>query len=122
MNDKWRDLIDNPPKGLDAIADLFDLSTDYEYPTPATLFIDLIGYTTEEHGEVLVKDITVIWVGSVTWNSVGSGKPSMITRIAHSTEKNTSEKYSKQKEKTNGRTTRSKCGSPVRNAKASTPN
>jgi hypothetical protein len=59
MNDKWRDLIDNPPKGLDAIADLFDLSTDYEYPTPATLFIDLIGYTTEEHGEVLVKDITV---------------------------------------------------------------
>ncbi len=59
MNDKWRDLIDNPPTGLDAIADLFDLSSDHEYPTPATLFIDLIGYTTEEHGEVLVKDISV---------------------------------------------------------------
>jgi hypothetical protein len=59
MNDKWRELIDNPPKGLDAIADLFDLSTNHEYPTPATLFIDLIGYTTEEYGYVLVKDISV---------------------------------------------------------------
>lgn len=59
MNDKWRELIDNPPKGLDAIADLFDLSTNHEYPTPATLFIDLIGYTTEEYGYVLVKDMSV---------------------------------------------------------------
>lgn len=70
MNDKWRELIDNPPKGLDAIADLFDLSTNHEYPTPATLFIDLIGLTTEEHGEVLVKDITV-YVGKLGYLELG---------------------------------------------------
>lgn len=70
MNDKWRELIDNPPKGLDAIADLFDLSSNYEYPTPATLFIDLIGLTTEQYGEVLVKDLSV-YVGKLGYLELG---------------------------------------------------
>jgi hypothetical protein len=47
------DLIDNAPETLSRIARLWSVSSNYEYPSPATVFIDLIGYTEEEFGEPL---------------------------------------------------------------------
>jgi hypothetical protein len=40
-------------KALDAIEDLFTWSSNYSYPTPATLFLDLIGYSEDHYGERL---------------------------------------------------------------------
>lgn len=57
MNDTYRKLIDEAPQRFENIADLWDSSQDYDYPTPATLFIDLIGYTLDEHGELLIGDM-----------------------------------------------------------------
>jgi hypothetical protein len=47
------ELIDNAPETLSRIARLWSVSSNYEYPSPATVFIDLIGYTEEEFGEPL---------------------------------------------------------------------
>ena len=47
------ELLDNAPETLSRIARLWSVSSNYEYPTPATIFIDLIGYTEEEFGEPL---------------------------------------------------------------------
>jgi len=47
------ELIDNAPETLSRIARLWSVSSNYDYPTPATIFIDLIGYTEEEFGEPL---------------------------------------------------------------------
>lgn len=47
------ELIENAPETLSRIARLWSVSSNYEYPTPATFFIDLIGYTEEEYGEPL---------------------------------------------------------------------
>lgn len=57
MNDTFRKLIDEAPERLGKIANLWDYSVDYKYPTPATLFLDLIGYSLEEHGELLCKNM-----------------------------------------------------------------
>lgn len=71
MNDKWAELINNPPTGLDRIAELFDLSADYEYPTPATLFLDLIGYSEEEIGEFLVPNLRQVARGYLELGKLG---------------------------------------------------
>jgi hypothetical protein len=47
------ELIENAPANLSRIAQLWSWSSNYDYPTPATVFIDLIGYTEEELGEPL---------------------------------------------------------------------
>jgi hypothetical protein len=47
------ELIDNAPETLSRIARLWSVSSNYEYPSPATVFIDLIGYTEKEFGEPL---------------------------------------------------------------------
>jgi hypothetical protein len=47
------ELIDKAPETLSRIAQLWSFSSNYDYPTPATIFIDLIGYTEEEFGEPL---------------------------------------------------------------------
>lgn len=47
------ELIENAPETLSRIARLWSVSSNYDYPTPATFFIDLIGYTQEEYGEPL---------------------------------------------------------------------
>ncbi len=60
MNDTFRILIANSTDRFDKIAALWDLSINYEYPTPATLFLDLVGYSLEEHGELLITDMTEI--------------------------------------------------------------
>lgn len=50
---KYYDLLDNAPTELEAIARLFSWSENYNYPTPATLYLDLIGYSEDELGERL---------------------------------------------------------------------
>ena len=47
------DLIENPPSCAESVARLWSWSENYDYPTPATLFLDLIGYSDEEIGEPL---------------------------------------------------------------------
>ena len=61
MNDTFRKLIDEAPSYADKVATLWDHSSQgYEYPTPATLFLDLIGYSLEEHGELFVSDMKTV--------------------------------------------------------------
>ena len=60
MNDKFRNLIDNAGPRFDKIATLWDHSTNFVYPTPATLFLDLVGYSLEECGELLISDMTMV--------------------------------------------------------------
>jgi hypothetical protein len=60
MNETFRILIENSTDRFDKIAALWDICTNYQYPTPATLFLDLIGYSLEEHGELLITDMTEI--------------------------------------------------------------
>ena len=61
MNEKLRELIDNSTDRFDKIATLWQHSCEmHEYPTPATLFLDLIGYSLEEHGQLLISDMTII--------------------------------------------------------------
>ena len=60
MNDTFRILIDNATDRFDKIAALWDHSLLCEYPGPATLFLDLIGYSIEEHGELLISDMTTV--------------------------------------------------------------
>lgn len=44
--DQARELVD----------DLWSWSQNYEFPTPASLFLDLIGYSEDEYGERLCAD------------------------------------------------------------------
>jgi hypothetical protein len=48
--DFWQ-LLENAPSYAEGVADLFHWSTNYDYPTPATLFLDLIGYSDKHFGE-----------------------------------------------------------------------
>lgn len=47
------DLLDNPPKEFENIAYLWVWSSNFDYPSPATVFIDLIGYSDDEYGVVM---------------------------------------------------------------------
>jgi hypothetical protein len=40
------------------VADLFSWSQNFQFPTPASLFLDLIGYSHDEFGEPLCQDAT----------------------------------------------------------------
>jgi len=51
MNNKAQDMIDNTSDLTKETASLFSWSENYEYPSPATLFLDLIGYSDEHFGE-----------------------------------------------------------------------
>lgn len=41
-----------------SIKDLYEWSTNYDYPSPYSVFLDLIGYSRDELGTALVADIT----------------------------------------------------------------
>ena len=41
---------------IDAVDDLFSWSESCEYPTPATLFLDLIGYSEEQFGARMCQE------------------------------------------------------------------
>jgi hypothetical protein len=38
------------------VDDLWSWSENYQFPTPASLFLDLIGYSADEFGELLCSD------------------------------------------------------------------
>lgn len=56
MSDKFWTLLETPPPGCSAVADLFHWSTNYDPGRgPSTLFLDLIGYSADEYGEALYR-------------------------------------------------------------------
>lgn len=47
------DIFEEPRKGAEETTALFSWSTNYEYPSPATVFLGLIGYGEEQYGEAI---------------------------------------------------------------------
>jgi hypothetical protein len=47
------EVLDECPPYAVAVSRLFSWSENFDYPSPATVFIDLIGYSTEQFGETL---------------------------------------------------------------------
>jgi len=47
------ELQENPPSYAQETAELFRWSANYDHPTPAALFLDLIGFSAENLGEPL---------------------------------------------------------------------
>ena len=82
MNDKFRNLIDNAGPRFDKIATLWDYSTNFVYPTPATLFLDLVGYSLEQHGELLISDMTTVvnQLGYLEMSMLGEALDEFATR------------------------------------------
>jgi hypothetical protein len=60
MSETQYDLIEAAPAHSEAVARLWSWSENYDYPTPATLFLDLIGYSVHEYGEPLISDMAEI--------------------------------------------------------------
>lgn len=53
---KFYELIENAVGTVSETANLFEWSENYEFPSPASLFLDIIGYSEDEHGERLCQD------------------------------------------------------------------
>jgi hypothetical protein len=54
-NQKFFDLCDTAPDYAEETAHLFSwCEGNYDFPAPSSLFLDLIGYSEEEHGKPLV--------------------------------------------------------------------
>jgi hypothetical protein len=53
---KFYELIENAPEKVEHTAGLFEWSENYQFPSPASLFLDLIGWSEEEHGERLCQN------------------------------------------------------------------
>lgn len=53
---RYYELLDNAPEKLEPIARLFSWSENYDYPTPATLYLDLTGYSDEYIGVELCAE------------------------------------------------------------------
>lgn len=51
MNESESQVLENPPVYAQGVAALAAWSGNYDYPTPYTLFCDLIGFNGEEYGE-----------------------------------------------------------------------
>jgi hypothetical protein len=47
----YYELLENPPALAEAVAKLWSWSSNYDYPSPSTFFLDLIGYSIEHTGE-----------------------------------------------------------------------
>jgi hypothetical protein len=52
----YYELLETPPANCEPIARLWTWSENYNYPTPATLFLDITGYSEDELGERLCRD------------------------------------------------------------------
>lgn len=46
-SNKYYEMLDSAPEHLEDIAGLFTWSQNYEYPSPATLYLDLTNYSEE---------------------------------------------------------------------------
>lgn len=55
----YEELLDNPPSYAEGVARLWVWSSNHDYPTPASLFLDLIGYS-EEHFKQPLSNLNTI--------------------------------------------------------------
>ena len=87
MNDSYRKLIDEAPERFEKIAYLWDWSLNHEYPTPASLFLDLIGYTLDEYGELLCGNMkqTIGGLGTREISLIGLAMDEYATRPTDAT-------------------------------------
>ena len=53
---KFYELIEDAPENVEHTAGLFGWSENYDFPSPASLFLDLIGWSEEEHGDRLCRN------------------------------------------------------------------
>jgi hypothetical protein len=53
---KFYELLESAPDYATETAALFDWSENYSFPSPASLFLDLIGYSEEELGQRLTDN------------------------------------------------------------------
>lgn len=51
------ELLDNAPEHFHGIAAFIRWSTNYDFPSPLSLFLDIIGYSEEVYGERLSADM-----------------------------------------------------------------
>lgn len=79
MSQTYYDLLDNPPVGCEAIAELFSWSGNYDYPTPATLFLDLTNYSEEYIGARLCAE-KMPTLGNMEQNLLGAALQAFATR------------------------------------------
>ena len=56
MNAETNNLYLNPPASCEPVTRLWDWSQNFNFPSPATLFLDLIGYSEDTLGERLCVD------------------------------------------------------------------
>ena len=49
----YEELLDNAPEYAEGVASLWLWSSNHDYPTPSSLFLDLIGYSEEHFGQPL---------------------------------------------------------------------
>ena len=59
MNNRQQNLIDNAPEFVAATCGLMSWSENYDYPSPGTLYLDLIGYSEEEFGAPMCEMSTI---------------------------------------------------------------
>ena len=55
MNQKQYELIETAPDYASETARLVDWSENYDFPSPASLFLDLVGFSEEHFGENLTS-------------------------------------------------------------------
>jgi hypothetical protein len=53
---KFYELLEQAPESVESTAALFSWSENYSFPSPASLFLDLIGWSEEELGERLTAN------------------------------------------------------------------
>lgn len=56
MNAKQQTLIDTAPDYAKATSDLISWSENYDYPSPASLYLDMIGWSEDSMGERLCSE------------------------------------------------------------------
>jgi hypothetical protein len=56
VNQQQYDLLEASAENTEAVAKLISWSENYDFPTPASLFLDLIGYSEEEFGDRLCRE------------------------------------------------------------------
>lgn len=54
--EKYDKMLNDPVRNVDRVAKLISWSENYDYPSPFTLFLDLIGWSEQEFGERQCKD------------------------------------------------------------------
>ncbi len=57
MSERYYELLENAPDYAKETAALIRWSENYDFPSPASLFLDLIGYSADQYGEVLCSDL-----------------------------------------------------------------